>query len=55
MDGLLTIKQVAEYLNVSPRTVRRFVAGRRISCVRFGRSLRFLPADVFRFVEGRRE
>ena len=53
--GLLTIRQVASFLAISPRTVRRLVSSRQLRCVRLGRALRFDPADVFRFVAGRRE
>ncbi len=52
---LLTLPEVAGFLNVSPRTVRRLVASRRLRCVRLGRVLRFQPADLFRFVEARKE
>ncbi len=54
-ERLLTITQVASYLQLSARTVRRLVAMRQLRCVRLGRSVRFDPADVFRFVAGRRE
>ena len=50
---LLTIEQVAEFLSVSPRTVRRLMA-RGFPHVRFGRLLRFDQADVLRWVAGRR-
>ena len=49
---LLTIEQVAELLAVSPKTVRRLV-GRGFPHVRFGRVLRFAPADVQRWLEAR--
>lgn len=55
MQSLLTVREVASYLNVSPRTVRRLVASRQLRCVRFGRALRFEQADVVRFVTGRKE
>ncbi len=55
MDQLLTLQQVASYLNVSPKTVRRLVARRAIPCVRLGRALRFQPADVSRWVSARKE
>lgn len=48
---LLTLPEVAAFLRVSPKTVRRLVAGRRLRCVRVGRVLRFRQADLFRFVE----
>jgi excisionase family DNA binding protein len=55
LPRLLTLSEVAGYLNVSPKTVRRLVASRRLQCVRLGRVLRFQPADLFRFVEARKE
>lgn len=54
-EQLLTLVQVADYLSVSARTVRRLVAARRIPCIRLGRVLRFRPADLLRFVEARKE
>lgn len=52
---LLTLPEVAAFLRVSPKTVRRLVAGRKLRCVRVGRVLRFRQADLFRFVEAREE
>jgi excisionase family DNA binding protein len=54
MDSLLTIRDVAAYLSVSPKTVRRLVARGSLPCVRFGGVLRFQQADLFRFVAARR-
>ena len=53
--ALLTLEDVSRALRVNPRTVRRMVAARRIPCVRIGRRLRFVPGDVFRWLESRRE
>lgn len=55
LEALLKIEDVASFLNLSPRTVRRLVATRQLRCIRVGRALRFDSADVFRFVAGRRE
>ena len=55
LHRLLTIEQVAAFLSVSPKTVRRLVTGRRLPCIRLGRVLRFQQADLFRFVEARKE
>jgi excisionase family DNA binding protein len=52
---LLTLPEVAAFLRLSPRSVRRLVGSRRLPCVRIGRVLRFHPADLFRFVEARKE
>ena len=51
MDKLLTVQQVAEYLNVSPRTIRRL----RLPCVRIGRSVRFERRDVLAWLSARKE
>jgi excisionase family DNA binding protein len=55
MEQLLNIRQVAEYLNVSPRTVRRLVARKALPCYRFGRVLRFRAGDVGKWLDGRKE
>lgn len=54
LPRLLTLPEVAEYLCVSPKTVRRLVR-RGLPCVRLGRVVRFRPADLLRFVEARKE
>ncbi|MCC6348318.1 MAG: helix-turn-helix domain-containing protein [Candidatus Eisenbacteria bacterium] len=51
---LLTLGDVAEYLRVSPRTVRRLMR-RGLPCIRFGRSVRFEPKAVSRWLEARQE
>lgn len=51
MEQLLTRKQVAAYLSVSDRTVRRL----RLPTVRIGRLVRYRLADVVRWVEARKE
>lgn len=52
LHPLLTIEQVASALGVSPKTVRRLIA-RGFPHVRFGRVLRFDPADVQRWIVAR--
>jgi excisionase family DNA binding protein len=54
-EPLLTLPQVAEFLAVSERTVKRLAAKRSLHCVRIGRSVRFDPSDVRRWVETRKE
>ena len=54
-EGLLTLRQVAQYLGVSLKTVRRLVSTSKLHCIRVGRVLRFQKADLFRYVEARRE
>lgn len=53
LAALLTIEEVAGVLAVSPKTVRRLIA-RGFPHVRFGRVLRFDPADVHRWIVARR-
>ena len=51
---LLTIDQVAEFLGVSPKTVRRLMR-RGLPSVRVGRLVRFEQRDLLRWVEARKE
>jgi excisionase family DNA binding protein len=43
---LLTAPQVAELLNISPRTVRRLIARGELAVVRIGRSVRIRAAAL---------
>ena len=52
LPRLLTLPEVAEVLSVSQKTVRRLVA-RGFPHIRFGRVLRFDPADVHRWIVAR--
>ena len=54
-EPLLTVREVARALHVSEKTVRRLVGAGKLHCVRVGSVLRFLPADLFRYVEAGRE
>ncbi|MBU1313595.1 MAG: helix-turn-helix domain-containing protein [Alphaproteobacteria bacterium] len=59
LEKLLTLKEVAEILAVSERTVRDFVDKGEIPFVDIGhgnrrRLMRFLPADVDAFIDRRR-
>ncbi len=51
---LLSIAEVAEFLGVSPKTVRRLMR-RGLPSVRFGRLVRFEQRDLLRWVEARKE
>lgn len=46
VPSLMTAQQVAEYLVVTDRTVRRFVQRRQLRAYRIGRQIRFRRADV---------
>ena len=52
LPQLMTLSEVAKALKVSEKTVRRLV-GRGFPHVRFGRVLRFDPADVHRWIVAR--
>ncbi|MBU1313969.1 MAG: helix-turn-helix domain-containing protein [Alphaproteobacteria bacterium] len=59
-EKLLTLKDVAEILAISERTVRDFVDAGAMPFVDIGhgrkrRLMRFLPADVDAFIDGRRK
>ena len=43
---LLTVAETAAYLKVSTVTVRRYIASKRLPCVRVGRNIRVRREDV---------
>jgi len=47
-DALLTVDDVAAYLRVSTKTVRRQIAAGHISAIRLGRLIRVSPEEVMR-------
>ena len=51
---LLTLPEVAAFLSVSPKSVRRLVASRGLPHYRLGRVLRFDAADVSRWLAARK-
>ncbi len=54
-EPLLTLEEVADFLRVDPKTVRRWVAARRIPCLRIGTRIRFDPGDLVSWVRRRKE
>jgi excisionase family DNA binding protein len=55
VQGLLTVKEVASYLGVSPCTVYRLVEKDEIPCIRLhGRDIRFKQQDIDAWVEARK-
>lgn len=50
-QGLLTIPQAAEVLNVGERFIPRLVSERRIVFRKVGRHVRFRPADLEDYIE----
>lgn len=54
-DGLLTIREAAEYLAVSVSTLYGWVWQRRIPFIKMGRALRFDPHDLAAFIEANKQ
>lgn len=52
---LMTVAQLAEALKVGRGSVYKLVNSGQLPTVTVGRRLRFLPDDVDRFLEGRRD
>ena len=50
-DRLLTLGEVAELLNTTPRFARRLVAERRIRFTRVGRHIRVPESALHEFIE----
>lgn len=46
LETLLTIQQVAELENVSPKTIRRRIGAGALPAIRNGRLLRIRPQDL---------
>jgi excisionase family DNA binding protein len=58
MSSLLTVDQVAEFLNISPRSVRELCRTRvrenqrhPLPVVRINRQVRFLQSDIEQWIE----
>ncbi len=51
---LLDTLQAARFLGVSKRTLQELTSDRKIAAIRFGRNVRFDPADLARFIEAHR-
>lgn len=54
LPHLMTLAEVAEHLGVTERHVRRLVQERRMPFIKWGRLLRFDPAEVSGFVDDSR-
>jgi excisionase family DNA binding protein len=54
-EGLLTIREAAQYLAVSVSTLYGWVWQRRVPFVKIGRALRFDPRDLAAFVEANKQ
>ncbi len=52
--SLLSIEQLADWLGVTDRFIRRLVAERRIPFLKIGKFIRFEPADVAAWIDQQR-
>jgi excisionase family DNA binding protein len=52
IEDLYEMRQVAQILRCSPKTIYRLISSGRLGAVRWGRSYRFRPEDVQEFVRG---
>jgi excisionase family DNA binding protein len=53
-EDLLDKAQTAQRLNISPRTLDNRIKAGAIPYVKLGKLIRFVPADVARFIESQR-
>lgn len=56
-DRLLTVRQVATFLQISEHTIRHWIwqqTGLGRLAIRVGRSVRFKPSDIEKYLEGHR-
>ncbi len=54
-EAILTIKQVAEYLKVTERTIYRLAAAKKIPAFKVGGTWRFLRADIDNWIKKQSE
>ena len=55
LQQLLSIEQVADYIQVSTKTIRRWIKAGDLVAHRFGRQWRISSADLQTFIRMRRE
>lgn len=55
MQTFVTVDQVADALNVSPRSVRRWIKTGRLIAHRFGGAVRIASADLAAFLAAHRD
>lgn len=53
VEAFLTVEDVAAYLRVSTKTVRRQIAAGHISAIRIGRLIRVSPEEIMCLVYGK--
>lgn len=52
VKDMLTIKEVAEKLDVSTRTINRYIKEGKLTAYKVGNKWRFTPEEIQRFIKG---
>lgn len=52
---LWTVAELAAFLRINAKTVYEWVGRGQVPCVRLGRAVRFVPGEIIRWVEARKE
>lgn len=53
MKQLYTVDEVADFLRVSPRTIRRYIKDGKLNGFKVGQAWRFSDTEVARFIQER--
>ena len=54
-DCLWTVRDVAEFLKIHPKTIYDWASRGELPCFRIGNRLRFSPTELTRWVSARKE
>jgi excisionase family DNA binding protein len=54
-EELLTVRELAKFLKLHPKTVYEWVARHAVPCIRLGRRVRFSKSDVSRWLQAQKE
>ena len=55
LSCMLNVEQIALRVDVSTKTVRRWIEGRELRCHRFGRTIRVSEEDLIAFLNRHRD
>ena len=53
--ALLTIRQAAQQLSLSPSAVHNYISSHRLPVIRLGRAIRIQPTDLAEFISAHRQ
>ena len=54
-EPLLTVRQAAQQLSLSPSAVHNYISSHRLPAIRLGRAVRIQPADLADFISAHRQ